>query len=203
MKRILSALALAVTALGAHAQLTFSGGTDVTSIPFNLLGMTTASGIDNALITSATAGTLSGTFLGYSADDTNTFTFAMGNGTITNKTSVAGSTMISGFTGAGPLTFTFADLTQGQSVGNGGNDSSPYDSYVVLGTFSGSTFTPYTDGGLYTFVLGFNDGLRVDSDYNDLVVGLNQAPIPEPETYALLLAGICAVGFVARRRRKD
>ncbi len=27
------------------------------------------------------------------------------------------------------------------------------------------------------------------------------APIPEPETYALMLAGLAVVGFVARRRR--
>ena len=126
----------------------------------------------------------------------------MANGTITNKTGVAGATTISGFAGAGPLNFTFADMTQGQSVGNGGNSASPYDSYVVLGTFNGTAFTPFTDGGLYSLVLGFNDGLRVDSDYNDLVVGLNTAPVPEPETYALLLAGLSAVGFIARRRRK-
>ena len=29
------------------------------------------------------------------------------------------------------------------------------------------------------------------------------APIPEPETYALLLAGLCVVSFVARRRKLD
>jgi len=29
------------------------------------------------------------------------------------------------------------------------------------------------------------------------------APVPEPETYAMLLAGLAAVGFVSRRQRRD
>jgi hypothetical protein len=27
------------------------------------------------------------------------------------------------------------------------------------------------------------------------------APVPEPQTYAMLMAGLAAMGFVARRRR--
>ena len=64
-------------------------------------------------------------------------------------------------------------------------------------------FTPFTLGGTYDLILGFNDGLRVDSDYDDMVVGLKVVAIPEPETYALLMAGLGVVGFVARRRRKS
>ena len=30
-----------------------------------------------------------------------------------------------------------------------------------------------------------------------------QAPVPEPETYALMLAGLCAIVFMARNRRRD
>lgn len=30
-----------------------------------------------------------------------------------------------------------------------------------------------------------------------------QLPVPEPETYALMLAGLCAIGFMARNRRRD
>ena len=50
-------------------------------------------------------------------------------------------------------------------------------------------------------MLGFNDGAPVDADYDDMVVGLNVAPVPEPQTYMLLLAGLGAVGFISRRRR--
>jgi hypothetical protein len=57
-------------------------------------------------------------------------------------------------------------------------------------------------GGAYDLIIGFNDGLRVDADYDDMVVGLKVVAIPEPETYALLLAGLSAVGFIARRRQR-
>jgi hypothetical protein len=37
-----------------------------------------------------------------------------------------------------------------------------------------------------------------------LIYNLNTgvAPIPEPETYALMLAGLGAMGFIARRRKQ-
>ncbi len=39
-------------------------------------------------------------------------------------------------------------------------------------------------------------------DYDDIVVGLKVVAIPEPESYALMLARLAAVGFVSRRRSR-
>jgi hypothetical protein len=42
-----------------------------------------------------------------------------------------------------------------------------------------------------------------DQDYNDLVIEVRYAsPAPEPESYALLLAGLALLGFAARRRTR-
>jgi hypothetical protein len=50
---------------------------------------------------------------------------------------------------------------------------------------------------------GYSNSFEVrvlKSDYNQDVVFA--APVPEPSTYALMLAGLAAVGLVARRRRQ-
>lgn len=39
-----------------------------------------------------------------------------------------------------------------------------------------------------------------DNDYNDMVVSLSITAIPEPESYAMILAGLGLMGFSARRK---
>ena len=202
MKNAMFALALAAFAVGAEAQVTFVAGTerpvfsnynpnDVAATLGPVVG-----GRDGAMI-NTTAGLLTATFLGFEALDTDTFTFNLGSGTLSNKGALNAS--ISGLVTAGPLDFTFADLFQGTAIGNGQN-LGDFTSYAVLGSFTGAVFTPFTLGGTYDLIIGFNDGLRVDADYDDMVIGLKVAAIPEPEAYALMLAGLAAVGFVSRRR---
>ena len=49
------------------------------------------------------------------------------------------------------------------------------------------------------FLTGINDTQKT----GDLLSqAIPMAPIPEPETYALMMAGLGAMGFVARRRKK-
>lgn len=204
MKKLLTAVALAAAAFGANAQLTYSGGDPLTSFSgYNPSGSTVpqSAGLVDATISAAFAGTLSATFLGFEAVDNDTYGFLLSSGVLSNRGSIGSS--VSGRVSAGALSFSFSDLTTGETVGNGGNaNASVYSSYVILGTFTGGVFSPYTMGGAYQLVLGFNDGLKVDADYDDLVVGLRLNPVPEPETYALMLAGLGALGFIGRRRRK-
>ena len=203
MKILLSALALAACAAGAQAQVTFVDGTErpvfVNYNPNGVAGTLgpVVGGREDAMI-NTTAGVLTATFLGFEALDTDTFTFSLSSGTLSNKGAL--NATISGTVATGPLNFTFADLFQGTSIGNGQN-LGDFTSYAVLGSFAGAVFTPFTLGGAYDLILGFNDGMRVDSDYDDIVVGLKVAAIPEPETYALMLAGLGAIGFLQRRRR--
>ena len=208
MKQLLSALALAALATSAGAQVTFSGGTDqAISGLYNPTGTTTVQtgGKRDALLSSTSAGILTATFLGFEALDTDTYTFTAASGTMSNKTATPNVTSIFGNVAAGLLNFTFADLFAGTTVGNGGSGGGAgmFNSYMVFGTGTGAAFTAYTGpGGAYDVVLGFNDSLQVDGDYDDFIVGLKVVAVPEPETYALMLAGLGAVGFLARRRRR-
>ena len=59
----------------------------------------------------------------------------------------------------------------------------------------------FQDGATTNWMFAYEDG--VDFDYNDMAVKVESiaVAVPEPETYALMLAGLGAMGFVARRRK--
>lgn len=54
-----------------------------------------------------------------------------------------------------------------------------------------STYTPYTDDGVAVRAYLTSSGLTIAA----------VTPVPEPETYAMLLAGLGVMGAIARRRR--
>jgi hypothetical protein len=45
-----------------------------------------------------------------------------------------------------------------------------------------------------------NTGMGTHFVMDNLAINENVSPVPEPETYAMLLIGLCLFGFVARRR---
>lgn len=96
----------------------------------------------------------------------------------------------------------------------------PNTQYFFSGLTGNNTDTRgWADGQLHTkilqlddevFLVGFEDtwlgsGSTSDRDYNDMVFlfqGVSVTPVPEPETYAMMLSGVALLGLAARRRRQ-
>jgi len=97
---------------------------------------------------------------------------------------------VAGGNGAGTITFNSLITDRFVLVLKLGND---FSAFVFDDDFAaGSTLTFALSGDLQ------GAGLSHATVYaGDVVPG-----IPEPETYALMLAGLAAIGFVARRRRQ-
>jgi hypothetical protein len=84
-----------------------------------------------------------------------------------------------------------------------GNNNPTYFSLDQLNTGARQDrVVAFQNGASTNWLLAYEDG--VDWDYNDMAVKVESitAAIPEPETYALMLAGLGAVGFMSRRRKK-
>ena len=128
--------------------------------------------------------------------------------------------MVSSDDGAGPdyTDFTINAMTAGTvsfdwGYQNGDKDGSFWDpfGYLVGGVFT--QLSPNTNamgvaGGHASFAVaaGQSFGFRIfalDSDMGSSYASVYNfsAPVPEPETYAMMLAGIAMLGAVVRRRR--
>jgi hypothetical protein len=88
------------------------------------------------------------------------------------------------------------DYTKGNGSGSG-----DLFVYVLDSLFTGGSFVTLFSQFGETTVDGFT-GLQNDNCFEEWAVRTPVAPVPEPETYALMLAGLGVVGFVARRRKK-
>lgn len=140
------------------------------------------------------------------------------------------SELVSGFSRIGLLeqdnlgvtaNFSFTNPTSNSQVGNGTGDAtfglinprsfSLFGTTTVLEANGEADFTiswedtlvNFGNGGQFKIVMddiSFDaNGQTVDQNYR---IEMVTAPIPEPETYALMLAGLGLVGFMARRRKQ-
>lgn len=100
----------------------------------------------------------------------------------------ASATNIS-FSGAGGIA-SFAGILASVPLGSSSTPNPP----VVVNVLSG--FTGVLAAGSYNLTVSGNAGSGASYGGNVVLT-----PIPEPETYALMLAGLGVVGFVAARRR--
>lgn len=116
--------------------------------------------------------------------------------------SIAGPSTLTGT--AASLTLNFGALSLLDIAGltvNVWNNIHPYGA-TNFGSFAGGT-------GAYTFNLPTAGNYHVDikgtatgAFGGTYAVGLQVAAVPEPETYAMLLAGLGVMGAIARRRKQ-
>ena len=206
MKRSLIAAAMLALVGAANAQVAWVPSATVTRTESfnNIAGLPDlAAGTTLSIgdLTGGAAGTYRYTFtyLGQESGFLDSLHLVI-NGTSLTEANAVG-TSISAVAGPGFVNFNF-EGDSGSFAINGGAKS-PGTSIGLIGT--GLTVTSGAAAGTYAFVLGYNDsaGSAVLGDWDDFVVGVNVAPVPEPETYALMLAGLGAMGFVARRRQRQ
>lgn len=149
-----------------------------------------------ALVTTS-AGIFTATYLGNESGYTDSYHFGAGNGALLESNSLGAS--ISQSVGSGTVNFSFSDNSgRGHTFANGDWQQRVFGFAIMDGQTNRY--------GRFDYILGFNDSYTGDADYDDFVVGVNFtstpiAPVPEPESYVMMLVGLGLLGFSVRRRK--
>jgi hypothetical protein len=176
------------------------------------MSATVASAIDKVDLVSIDTGTPrsfsafgGGTGAGGTFNDTFTFTFGAGTASSGYSVSTLNFNLGPGFN--------FNSLITGMSLwntnGSGtattltGNDSWVADATSVLGSNNLAFGNVSTLPGTYYLKVSGKVGAAADGYfYSGSISSSTVSPVPEPETYAMLLAGLGLMGAIARRRNK-
>jgi PEP-CTERM motif len=104
------------------------------------------------------------------------------------------------FTNLASGTYDFAVSITSQYIGN---LSASLNGQALDVSGAGKFRFAYLEGQSLSPLLLEVAGTTITSPLASYSVTMSATPVPEPETYALMLAGLGVVGFLARRRRAD
>ncbi|OYY62346.1 MAG: hypothetical protein B7Y51_08700 [Burkholderiales bacterium 28-67-8] len=197
LKKVLAAASLACCALGAQATITIVAGNNVG--PFIDLSTLTTSPIYTASVSGLRLdppGAVDGKYLAAGFPRASNLS-PVDDPVIVN---FAQSTFAS-FLWGSPDTYNFLTIHT-----DGASDGLVFDSTNTDLINLGFIFNGWNSHSHYVGFQATNElitGFEFYSDqYNAFeVTNFSTSPIPEPETYALMLAGLGVVGFMARRRK--
>ncbi|MFZ2160698.1 MAG: PEP-CTERM sorting domain-containing protein [Sideroxyarcus sp.] len=162
-------------------------------------------------LSATSAGIFSATYLGQESGYTNSFSFGTGKSSLLEG-DMLGTTISESVSAAGIVSFSFSDYFLKTVKENKKTITYTYTDIFTNGETAGDVFGyvimqgQKNSYGDFDYILGFNDSWSGDADYDDFVVGVKftsaEAPVPEPRSYAMLLAGLGLLGLSIRRRRE-